>query len=160
MVTLTSAKQSAIIDTHNKLLINNEWVDSVSGNKFVTINPATEEVICEVAEANANDLDLAVEAARKAFALGEWSRMSGGDRAALLYKLADLLEELQDELAHLETLDNGKPLQESLNIDLPLTIQCYRYFAGWADKIQGKTIPVAGDYLSTHCGFNELGEFV
>ncbi len=147
MVTLTSARQPAIINTHTKLLINNEWVDSISGNKFITINPATEEVICEVAEANAEDLDRAVKAARKAFTTGSWARMSGGDRAALLYKLADLLEEHLEELAHLETLDNGKPLRESLNVDLPLTIQCYRYFAGWADKIQGKTIPLAGDFL-------------
>ena len=162
MVTLTSAKQPAVINTHTKLLINNEWLDSVSGNKFTTINPATEEVICEVAEANIADLDLAVQAARKAFTLGEWSRMSGGDRAALLYKLADLIEERQDELAHLETLDNGKPLVESLNVDLPLTIQCYRYFAGWADKIQGKTIPVAGEYLcyTRHEPIGVIGQII
>ena len=147
MVRSISATQPAVINTHTKLLINNEWVDSVSGNKFVTINPATEEVICEVAEANTDDLDLAVQAARKAFTTGDWAHMSGSDRATLLFKLADLLEERKEELAHLETLDNGKPLQESLNLDLPLTIQCYRYFAGWADKIQGKTIPLAGDFL-------------
>ena len=162
MTTLISAKQPAVINTHNKLLINNEWVDSVSGNKFITINPATEEVICEVAEANTADLDLAVEAARKAFDTGKWAHISGGDRAALLYKLADLLEERQDEFAHLETLDNGKPLQESLNIDLPLTIQCYRYYAGWADKIQGKTIPVAGDYLcyTRHEPIGVIGQII
>ncbi len=147
MVTSISARQPAIISTKTKLLINNEWVDSVSGNRFITINPATEEVICEVAEANAEDLDLAVEAARKAFSKGEWAQMSGSDRATLLYKLADLLLQHQSELAHLETLDNGKPLRESLNVDLPLAIQCYRYFAGWADKIQGKTIPLTGDFL-------------
>lgn len=122
MVTSISARQPAIVSTKTKLLINNEWVDSVSGNRFITINPATEEVICEVAEANADDLDLAVEAARKAFTKGEWAQMSGSDRAALLYKLADLLSQHQSELAHLETLDNGKPLRESLNVDLPLGI--------------------------------------
>lgn len=147
MVTLTSSKQPAKISTTSKLLINNKWVDSISGQKFSTINPATEEVICEVAAANAADLDLAVRAARTAFTRGEWARMSGSDRAALLYKLASLIEKHQTELAHLETLNNGKPLQESLNVDLPLTIQCYRYFAGWADKIQGKTIPLAGNLL-------------
>ena len=161
MATLISTKQPAVINTHNKLLINNEWVDSVSGNKFITINPATEEVICEVAEANTADLDLAVEAARKAFTR-KWAQMSGSDRAALLYKLADLLEERQDEFAHLETLDNGKPLQESLNVDLPLTIQCYRYYAGWADKIQGKTIPIAGDYLcyTRHEPIGVIGQII
>ena len=162
MAILISTKQPAIINTHDKLLINNEWVDSVSANKFITINPATEEVICEVAEANTADLDLAVEAARKAFTTGKWSQMSGSNRAVLLHKLADLLEERKDEFAHLETLDNGKPLQESLNVDLPLTIQCYRYFAGWADKIQGKTIPIAGDYLcyTRHEPIGVIGQII
>ena len=162
MATVTSAKQTAIINTHTKLLINNEWVDSVSGNKFVTINPATEEGICEVAQANAVDLDIAVQAARGAFTKGQWSRMSGRNRAILLYKLADLLEQHQEELAHLETLDNGKPLRESLNIDLPLSIQCYRYFAGWADKIQGKTIPVEGDFLcyTKHEPIGVIGQII
>jgi aldehyde dehydrogenase (NAD+) len=147
-MTATTLRQQPIKIGPTKLLINNEWVDSVSGKKFETINPATEEVIAEIAQADAVDVDIAVEAAKKAFSEGEWTRMSGGDRGALLYKLADLITAHQEELAHLETLDNGKPLKESLNIDLPLTIQCYRYFAGWADKIQGKTIPVAGDFFS------------
>ena len=161
MVTST-ARQPAIINTHTRLLINNEWVNSVSGKKFTTINPATEEAICEVAEANPVDLDLAVQAARKAFTEGEWARMSGGDRGALLNKLADLLEQHKDELAHLETLDNGKPLRESLNVDLPLTIQCYRYFAGWADKIQGKTIPIAGNFLcyTRHEPIGVIGQII
>lgn len=146
MVTVTSLKQPLKISA-TKLLINNEWVDSISGQKFATVNPATEEEICEVAVGSAADLELAVTAARKAFTEGEWARLSGRDRAILLNKLANLIEEHQAELAQLETLDNGKPLRESSSIDLPLTIQCYRYFAGWADKIQGKTIPVAEDYL-------------
>lgn len=146
MVTVTSLKQPLKISA-TKLLINNEWVDSISGQKLTTINPATEEEICEVAMASTADLELAVTAARKAFKEGEWARLSGSDRGILLNKLANLIEEHQAELAQLETLDNGKPLRESSSIDLPLTIQCYRYFAGWADKIQGKTIPVAKDYL-------------
>lgn len=162
MVTSTSAKQPAIINAHTKLLIDNEWVDSVSGDKFVTINPATEEAICEVSAANAEDVDLAVSAARKAFTQGAWAKMSGGDRALLLHKLADLIAEHQEELAHLETLDNGKPIRESLNIDLPLTIQCYRYFAGWADKIQGKTIPVAGNLFcyTRHEPIGVIGQII
>lgn len=130
-----------------QLLINNQWVDSVSGKRFETINPATGEVICHVAEADAADVDRAVEAARKAFSSGDWKNMSATGRGELLYKLADLIEQNIDELARLETLDNGKPLNDSLNADLPLVIACYRYYAGWADKIQGKTIPINGPYF-------------
>lgn len=130
-----------------QLLINNEWVDSVSGRRFATINPATGEVICEVAEADAADVDKAVRAARAAFKSGEWAKMSATGRGELLYKLADLIEQNIEELARLETLDNGKPLSDSLNADLPLVIACYRYYAGWADKIQGKTIPINGPYF-------------
>ena len=130
-----------------QLLINNEWVNSVSGKRFPTINPATGEVICEVAEADAADVDKAVKAARAAFTSGEWSKMSATQRGELLYKLADLIEQNIEELARLETLDNGKPLNDSLNADLALVIACYRYYAGWADKIQGKTIPINGPYF-------------
>ncbi|WP_019509506.1 aldehyde dehydrogenase family protein [Pleurocapsa sp. PCC 7319] len=161
MVTVTSLKQPLKISA-TQLLINNEWVDSISGQKFATVNPANEEVICEVALAGAADLELAVQAARKAFSEGEWSRVSGSDRAVLLYKLANLIEEHQAELAQLETLDNGKPLRESSKIDLPLAIQCYRYFAGWADKIQGKTIPLAKDFLcyTRHEPIGVIGQII
>ncbi len=130
-----------------KLLINNEWVDSTSGRTFDTINPATGEVICQVAEADVADVDKAVKAARTAFNRGEWSTMPPSERDKLLYKLADLIAAHADELAQLETLDNGKPLKDSSQIDLPLTIACYRYYAGWADKIQGKTIPIDGSFF-------------
>src|SRR5574337_894250 len=130
-----------------KLLINNEWHDSASGKTFETINPATEEVIAQVAEADAPDVDLAVKSARRAFEEGAWTKMSGSQRGRLLYKLADLIEANKKELAALESLDNGKPLGESLTADLPLVIACYRYFAGWADKIHGKTIPVNGPFF-------------
>ena len=129
-----------------KLLINNQWVDSASGKRFKTINPADGEVICEVAEADKADVDKAVAAARAAFN-GEWSKLSATRRGELLYKLAELIEKNADELARLESLDNGKPLRDSKAADLPLTIACYRYYAGWADKIQGKTIPIAGPYF-------------
>ena len=131
----------------NKLLINNSWVDSLSGRTFETIDPATGDVICRVAEAEEPDVDIAVKAARKALTEGPWPKMSAAERGRLLYKLADLMESHAEELARLETLDNGKPLHDSLYIDLPLTIGTYRYYAGWADKIQGKTIPIAGPYL-------------
>ncbi len=130
-----------------KLLINGEWCDAASGRTFETMNPATEEVIAHVAEADEADVNRAVASARKAFDEGPWSKMSATERGRLLYKLADLIDENKKELASLETLDNGKPLGESLKADLPLTAMCYRYFAGWADKIHGKTIPVNGPYF-------------
>jgi aldehyde dehydrogenase (NAD+) len=146
MVTATVPKQKVKIGP-NQLLINNEWVGSVSGKRFETIDPATGEAICNVAEADAADVDKAVRAARAAFRHGEWSKMSANKRGELLYKLADLIERNIDELARLESLDNGKPLSDSLNADLPLVIACYRYYAGWADKVQGKTIPINGPYF-------------
>jgi aldehyde dehydrogenase (NAD+) len=145
MVTATRPEQQVKIGP-TKLLINNEWVESVSGKRFETINPATGEVICDVAEADAPDVDKAVEAARAAFNSGEWRNMSATRRGELLYKLADLIEQNIDELARLETLDNGKPLHSSYG-DLKLVIACYRYYAGWADKVQGKTIPINGPYF-------------
>ncbi len=145
-----------------KLLINNEWVDSTSGRTFATINPATGEVICQVAEADAADVERAVKAARTAFNRGEWSTMLPSERGKLLYKLADLIEAHADELAQLETLDNGKPLKDSSQIDLPLTIACYRYYAGWADKIQGKTIPLDGPFFcyTRHEPIGVIGQII
>jgi aldehyde dehydrogenase (NAD+) len=129
------------------LLIGGKWLDSVSGKTFPTINPATGEVICQVAEGDKADVDLAVKAARKAFEEGPWRKMDASERGRLLNKLADAIEKNMEELAALETLDNGKPYRDSLAADLPLTIKCYRYYAGWADKIHGKTIPVEGNYF-------------
>ncbi|AFZ27767.1 NAD-dependent aldehyde dehydrogenase [Cylindrospermum stagnale PCC 7417] len=145
MVTATVPEQQVKIGP-TQLLINNEWVESLSRRRFETINPATGEVICSVAEADAPDVDQAVQAARNAFKSGEWRKISATRRGELLYKLADLIEQNTDQLARLETLDNGKPLQESLN-DLSFVIACYRYYAGWADKVQGKTIPISGSYF-------------
>ncbi len=145
MVTATVPGQQVKIGP-TQLLINNQWVESVSGRRFETINPATGETICTVAEADAADVDKAVQAARKAFTSGDWPKMSATKRGELLYKLADLIEQNIDELARLETLDNGKPVHDSLG-DLQLVIACYRYYAGWADKVQGKTIPINGPYF-------------
>jgi aldehyde dehydrogenase (NAD+) len=127
--------------------IGGKWIPSASGKTFETIHPGTEEVICEVAEGDKEDVDAAVDAARDAFDNGPWSKMDARDRGALMYKLADILEEEADELAALETLDNGKPISDSRAADIPLVIDCLRYYAGWADKIQGSTIPVRGDYF-------------
>jgi aldehyde dehydrogenase (NAD+) len=129
------------------MLIGGKWVDAQSGKTFETVNPATGEVICRVAEGDKADIDLAVKAARKAFESGPWPKMPASERGRLLSKLADAIEANLDELAALESLDNGKPVSIAAAADLPLTVKCYRYYGGWADKIQGKTIPIDGNYF-------------
>ena len=149
MASVTEAPAATQVPiTATQILIDNKWVESVSGKRFPTINPATGEKICDVAEADEADVNLAVKAARKAFeSRSPWRRMSAADRGKLLNRLADLIENHADDLARLEALDNGKPYKVARAADLALTIACYRYYAGWADKIQGKTIPIAGDYF-------------
>ena len=147
MATATTAFEPTVKVSANKLLINGKWVDAASGKTFATINPSTGEPITQVAEADAADVDKAVAAARAAFDKGAWRKMSASQRGQLMNKLADLIEKHADELAELEALDNGKPYHVARAADLPLTIACYRYYAGWADKIQGKTIPVNGRYF-------------
>jgi aldehyde dehydrogenase (NAD+) len=123
-----------------KLLINGVWVE---GKKhFDTINPATGEVLTQVADAGAAEVDQAVAAARKAFddPKGPWRKMSASERGRLIWKLADLMEQSIEELAELETLDNGKPIFESRYVDMPMAVDVMRYFAGIATKIQGETI--------------------
>src|SRR5215470_1224863 len=127
--------------------IGGQWIPAQSGKTFDTLDPSTEEVIASVAEGDAADIDLAVKAARKQFDGGEWSKMDARDRGRLMNKLADLIEEEAAELAALESLDNGKPIRDSKAADLPLTIDCLRYYAGYADKIHGQTIPVRGNYF-------------
>ena len=126
-----------------QLFIDGQWVDAESGKTFETPNPATGETLAEVAEADKADIDKAVMAARRAFE-GKWSKISARDRGRLLYKLSQLLEEKSADLAALETADNGKPIKESLYIDLPQVVENFEYFAGWATKIEGETIPVPG----------------
>ena len=129
------------------LLINNRSVPSASGKTFATINPVTGEEICQVAEADAADVDEAVQSARRAFEHGPWRRMHASERGRLLYRLAELIETHAAQLAALECLDLGRPISAVRGNDVKKTIACYRYFAGWADKIQGKTIPIDGDFL-------------
>ena len=131
-----------------RLWIGNEWADAEGGGRFATVNPATEEVIAEVAEARADDVDRAVKAARAAFADGKWRRMNPHKRSRLLWKLADLVEANADELGLLETQDNGKPYFEARRIDVPSVAQTLRYYAGLADKVQGDTVPVPGPFLN------------
>ena len=131
-----------------RLWIGNEWADADGGRTFATVNPATEEVIAEVAEARAPDIDRAVTAARAAFADSKWRRMNPHKRSRLLWKLADLVAANADELGLLETQDNGKPYFEARRIDVPSVAQTLRYYAGLADKVQGDTVPVPGPFLN------------
>src|SRR3954466_6106003 len=128
------------VTKRGKILINNQWTDAASGKTFPTYDPSTGEVLAQIAEGDKADIDRAVAAARKAFG-GPWRKMSPSDRGKLIWKLADLLEKHQEEFATLETLDNGKPLTISKAADVPLAIDCFRYMAGWATKIEGNTIP-------------------
>jgi aldehyde dehydrogenase (NAD+) len=123
-----------------RLFIDGNWVDGA--RKFDTINPATGEKLTEIAEASAEDVDRAVSSARKAFEDrgGPWRKMSASERGKLLWRLADLVEKDLDELAELETLDNGKPIFESRYVDLPMVIDVMRYYAGCATKIHGETV--------------------
>ncbi len=132
---------------HTQLLIDGKFVPAVSGKTFETVNPTNGKVIANVAEGDKADVDLAVKSSRKAFDNGPWRKMDARARGKILMRFADLVEKNADELAALETLDNGKPIADSKGADLPLTIDCYRYYAGWADKIEGKTIPINGPYF-------------
>jgi aldehyde dehydrogenase (NAD+) len=148
--------------TATKLLINNRWIQSESGKTFATVNPSTGEEICQVAEADAADVDKAVHAARRAFDQGPWKKMRASERGRLLHRLADLIEQNAEQLARLETLDNGKPLSIAKAVDVTKTIACYRYFAGWADKVHGKTIPIDGDFFcyTRHEPIGVIGQII
>src|SRR3954469_18820152 len=111
-----------------KLLINNEWCEAESGKRFDVFNPATEAVLTTVAEADASDVDRAVKSARRAFDEGPWKRMSARERGRILYRFAMLLDQNREELAELETLNNGKPIRETMNADLPLAIDAFEYY--------------------------------
>ena len=130
-----------------KLLIDGKWVEASSGRTFPTTNPATGELITQVAEADERDVDLAVRAARRAFESGPWAEMSASDRGKILWRIGDLIDKYNEELGTLETLDNGKPLFESRQVDMPMAAEVFRYYAGWATKIQGETVPVRGPFL-------------
>jgi aldehyde dehydrogenase (NAD+) len=125
-----------------RLYIGGQWVDALASCTFPTVNPATEEPLTQVAEGRAEDIDRAVRAARQAFETGPWARMSGADRGRVLWKIGDLLEARVAEIAEIETRDSGKTITESSRVDIPMAADCFRYFAGWASKIEGGTIPV------------------
>src|SRR5262245_13867216 len=130
-----------------RLLINNQWAEASDGGTFDTLNPATGEVIAKVSAATATDVDRAVQAARKALESGPWKKMDAADRGRLLFKLADLIEKEAEPLAALESLNSGKTITDARG-DLQGVVNTLRYYAGWADKIEGRTVPVRGPFLS------------
>ena len=135
------------ISGHHNLLIHGKRVPTASGRYFDTLNPATEQVIAKVAEADAVDVDAAVRSARAAFE-GEWGHMRAADRGGLMLKLADAIRDSQDELVELESLDSGKPVSAIRRQDLPAVLDTLTYYAGMADKINGQVIPTRGDALT------------
>ena len=154
---LSAPSESHVAVSATQLLINNRWVPSESGKTFATVNPSTGEEICQIAEADAADVEKAIRAARAAFEDGPWRKTLASERGKLLHRLADLIEANGDELARLESLDNGKPVSVAKAVDVAATVSCYRYFAGWADKVHGKTIPILpGDHLGEHLGGDRL----
>jgi len=142
-VALNPATIQFLDHSPKKLFINGEWVNATHSETFPTLNPADGQELTRVALASPQDVDLAVQAARQAFEKGAWGKMNGEERARLLWKVADLIDSHADELAELETLDNGKPLRISRHGDIPFAARHFRYYAGLAGKIEGSTIPVS-----------------
>jgi phenylacetaldehyde dehydrogenase len=134
------------ISKKHRILINGKWVESASGKTFPSYNPATGEVLAQVAEGDREDINRAVSAARTAFESGPWSKMTPSQRGRLIWKLADLIEENLEQFAEIESLDNGKPLKVARVADVPLAVDLFRYMAGWATKIEGNTIPISVPY--------------
>jgi len=131
-----------------EILIGGEWGEAARRKRFVSINPATEQPIAEVAEATAADIDAAVVAARQALERGRWPAMTGAQRGAILHRLAAIMQERIDELVLIESLDGGKPVAATRRMDLPAAIDCLHYYAGWADKIAGEVVPVRREALT------------
>ncbi|WP_371778634.1 aldehyde dehydrogenase family protein [Streptosporangium subroseum] len=147
---MTVALEKSVEDfvtTPRKLLIDGQWVEAASGKSFATLNPATGETLAHIAEADAEDVDRAVRAARRAFEQGPWSRMSASERGRIIWRIGDLIEAHAEELAQLESLDNGKPLAIARAADIPLAADLFRYMAGWATKIEGNTISLSVPYM-------------
>ncbi len=144
IITTTTPRSGVLEGIHTDLLIGGTWRASSSGETFTKIDPASEEVLAEVAAATEEDVDAAVRAARAQFETGEWSKLPGAARGALLNRLADLIERDAEKLATIQSLEGGQPLMEPKMLDIPMTIATFRHFAGWADKITGSTIPTSG----------------
>ncbi|MBL8074095.1 MAG: aldehyde dehydrogenase family protein [Nitrospira sp.] len=136
----------SFVRTSRKMLIGGRWLDAASGKTFATYNPATGDMLTQVAEGDRTDVNMAVAAARAAFENGPWRKLTASERGRLIWKLADLLESHAEEFAQLESLDNGKPVGVARVADIPLAIDLFRYMAGWATKIEGNTIPISVPY--------------
>src|SRR6202789_344229 len=134
---------TGFVSKTGKLLINGKWVEAASGKTFPTYNPATGEVLANIAAGDKEDIDRAVKAARAAFESGPWSKITPSERGRMIWKIADLIDEHLEEFAQLESLDNGKPLTVARVADVPLAADLFRYMAGWATKIEGNTIPIS-----------------
>ena len=130
-----------------QLFIDGQWADAASGRTFETPNPATGEILARVAEGEAEDINRAVQAARAAFETGPWSRMTPSERGRIIWRIGDLILEHLDELAQLESLDNGKPFAVARAADVPLSADMFHYMAGWATKIEGNTINISVPYM-------------
>jgi len=137
---------ASFVARKHKMLINGKWVEAASGKLFPTFNPATGEVLSEIAEGDREDIDRAVKAARAAFETGPWSKMTPSERGRAIWRLADLIEKHVEDFAQIESLDNGKPLKVARAADVPLAVDLFRYMAGWATKIEGNTIPLSVPY--------------
>jgi phenylacetaldehyde dehydrogenase len=137
----------AFIGATRQMFINGEWVDAASGKTFETPNPATGETLARVAEGDAEDISRAVRVARAAFESGPWSRMTPSERGRIVWRIGDLILEHVDELAQLESLDNGKPFLVAQAADVPLAADLFHYMAGWATKIEGNTINISVPYM-------------
>lgn len=140
------SRVAAFLSQPKKLLINGQWVSSQFNQTFSVENPATTDNLAQVAHGKPEDVDLAVRAARKAFDEGPWTRITASERARMIWKLADLIEAHAEELAQLESLDNGKPLTVARAADVPLTVDIFRYMAGWCTKMHGETFPISVPY--------------
>lgn len=139
---MKSTQRPPAIAEPTKLLVDGEWLEPASGKRYDDVNPTTGETAARVAEAGAEDVDRAARAARAAFEDGPWSRMHPADRGRLLNRLAQLVQDNAQRLAEIDALDAGKPVTNSLRVDLPAAVDCFEYYAGWADKIHGETVPV------------------
>ncbi len=135
------------IGAPRQLFINGQWTDAASGKTFETPNPATGETLARIAEGGAEDINRAVRAARKAFEDGPWSRMTPSERGRIIWRIGDLILEHTDELAQLESLDNGKPFPVAQGADVPLAADLFHYMAGWATKIEGQTVNISVPYM-------------
>src|SRR5574341_1346775 len=144
---------SKIASKPRELFINGQWVKPGAGRYFASINPATEEAITEVALAGEREADLAVAAARRAFDQGPWARMKPLERGKKLFRLAEVVEQEAEELALIESLDVGKPLAITRTRDVPFAVELLRYYAGWANKVYGTTLPT--DVTALGCTFRE-----